>query len=89
MTYEEPLQWLSLGFAKKLFHDTTVVKVAIEDPFNAYVYTPVLSWYNIDSRSENKWDNQHININITYSFGTNTNKRNNRDAPEEQSRMGM
>lgn len=89
MTYEEPRQWLSLGFAKKLFHDTTVVRLSVDDPFNAYVYSPVTNWYNVESRTENKWDNQHINLNVTYTFGTNTNKRNNHDAPEEAGRMGM
>jgi iron complex outermembrane receptor protein len=89
MTYEEPRQWLSLGFAKKLFHDTTVIRVAIEDPFNSYVYTPVTNWYNLDSRLENRWDNRQVNLNITYSFGTNTNKHKNHDAPEEAGRMGM
>lgn len=89
MTYEEPLQWLSLGFSKKLFRDTTVIKLSIDDPFNAYVYTPVLDSYNLSSRTERTWDNQHLTLNVTYSFGNNNYKQNKHNATEEQGRMGM
>ncbi len=89
MTDEEPRQWLSLGFSKKLFNDTTTLKLNIEDPFNAYVYTYLNNWYNLDSRTQNRWDNRQLSLSVTYNFGKNTHQRSNHDAPEEQERMGM
>lgn len=81
-------QWLSLSVSKKLWKDTTVIKLSLEDPLNAYKQTTVSHWNGVETVSENKYLSQQISFGLTYNFGKQKeNVERNNNNLEEAKRM--
>lgn len=81
-------QWLSLSVSKKLWKDTTIIKLSLEDPLNAYKQTMVSNWNGVETVSENRYLSQQISFGLTYNFGRQKeNVERNNNHPEETKRM--
>jgi hypothetical protein len=58
-----------MSVSKKLFHDTTLVKLNIVDPFRTYAYGASVQMRDIDSRFTSRYNTMDYALSVTYDFG--------------------
>jgi len=80
-------QWMNASVAKKLWHDTAVVKLSVDDPFGLYHYKPVTDWNGVETRSDMQFSTQSLSLAFTYNFGRKLNVRNRDTKSEEEKRL--
>lgn len=79
-----------MSLSKKLFHDTTLVKLNIVDPFRTYVYGASVQMRDIDSRFTNRYNTMDYSLSVTYDFGKQLDRmRHNNSDADGTGRMRM
>ena len=82
-----PNHWMNAGVAKKLWKDTAVVKLSLEDPFGLYRNTATKSWNGVEDHFSNKYATQQASVSFTYNFGKGDGGRHHNNTNEEANRM--
>lgn len=78
----------NFGVSKKMFHDTTTVRVSIDDPLYVYRTGNDDKQPGLDNSSRLLSNSRYATMTATYNFGRNTARaRRNENQPEEARRM--
>lgn len=83
-----PTLYTNFGISKKLFHDTTTVKVAVDDPFYVYRSGNDDEQPGLTNTARLLSNSRYCTMSVTYNFGQNTNRaRRQHNEAEEIRRL--
>lgn len=90
MVTAQPNLYYGFSFSKKLFHDTTLVKLDVVDPFRTYEYNFGINIQDVDTQISNRYNTREYALSITYDFGKQLDRmRKINNAADETGRMKM
>lgn len=76
------------GVSKKVFHDTTTIRMAVDDPFFIYRNRSQTNQANLSSQSLFVSNSRYCTMSVSYNFGqTSARTRRNERLPDEAKRM--
>ncbi len=79
--------WMNADVSKRLFKDTTTIKVRVQDPFNLYRYTDTIDLGDVVATTSRQFNVQSFAISLSYNFGTKEENQRRTEMPEETRRM--
>ena len=85
-------QWLGFGVAKKMFHDTTTIKLNMYDPFYFSQSGSIANGLGYTDNTTNHFESRSCALSINYRFGKNNEsatKHQNDGGAEEAKRIRM
>lgn len=71
---------MALVFPKKLFGDTTTVKLNVVDPFGTYNYRWGINVQDIAMKAHNRYNTTEYALSVTYDFGKQIDKMRQRNS---------
>lgn len=83
----KPTLYSNLGVSKKLFHDTTTLRLSVDDPFNVYRNGYEDEMPNLSNKSLLVPNSRYATFAATYNFGQNNRTRRQQGELEEARRM--
>jgi hypothetical protein len=83
-----PTLYSNFGVSKKLFHDTTTIKVTVDDPLYVYRNGNNDVQPGLSNKSRLESNSRYCTFAVSYNFGhTESRKRRNDNQPEEAKRL--
>jgi iron complex outermembrane recepter protein len=81
--------YTNFGVSRKVFHDTTTVRVSIDDPFYVYRNNNDEMQPGLNNNSSLRSNSRYCTMAVSYNFGHNPDKRSARNVqlPDEAKRM--
>ncbi len=83
----KPSHWMEASISKKIWKDTAVVKLSMEDPFHMYRYQAVQNGPGVENSSVNQFATRQYALGFTYNFGKKQDVKQHNSNVEESKRM--